>query len=82
LIRAAREISSAAASADRELLAPAEQVRSSARAAFREGSGDVLKLMDAERLYADVQRAAIDLRLDAFAAAIAARFALGEEAIP
>lgn len=82
LIRAAREISSQAAIADRELLAPAEQVRSSARAAFREGSSDVLKLIDAERIFADVQRAATDLRLDAFAATIAARFALGEEAIP
>lgn len=82
LIRAAGAISTQAALADRELLAPAEQVRSSARAAFREGSSDVLKLIDAERVYADVRRAAIDLRLDAFAATVAARFALGEEEIP
>jgi cobalt-zinc-cadmium efflux system outer membrane protein len=82
LIRAAGAMSAQAALADRELLAPAEQVRTSARAAFREGSSDVLKLIDAERVYADVRRAAIDLRLDAFAVTVAARFALGEEAIP
>ena len=63
-------------------LDPAAQVRHAARAAFREGTADVLKLIDAERVHAEVQRAAIDLRLDALLTTIEARFALGEETIP
>ena len=61
---------------------PAEGVRSAARATFREGAADMLRLIDAERVYADVRRAALDLELDAYLAAIEARFALGQEEIP
>jgi cobalt-zinc-cadmium efflux system outer membrane protein len=82
LARASRTIAGRASLARDELLAPAEGVRRAARAAFREGAVDVLKLIDAERVYADVNRAAIDLRLDALLATIEARFALGEETIP
>jgi cobalt-zinc-cadmium efflux system outer membrane protein len=82
LARASRTIAARASLARDELLAPAEGVRRAARAAFREGAVDVLKLIDAERVYADVNRAAIDLRLDALLATIEARFALGEETIP
>jgi outer membrane protein TolC len=57
-------------------------VRSAALAAFREGSADILQLIDAERVYAEAQRAVIDLRLEAVLTIIEARFALGEEAIP
>jgi outer membrane protein TolC len=64
------------------LLEPAEAVRNSARAAFREGAVDVLKLIDAERVYADVRRTALELRLEALLATIEARFALGEETLP
>jgi outer membrane protein TolC len=42
----------------------------------------MLRLIDAERVYADVRRAALDLQLDAYLAAIEARFALGQEEIP
>ena len=57
-------------------------MRNAALAAFREGTTDVLKLIDAERVYADVRRAALELRLDALAATLEARFAMGEEMLP
>jgi cobalt-zinc-cadmium efflux system outer membrane protein len=82
LLRAAAAISAQAANADDELLGPAEEVRAAALAAFREGSTDVLKVIDAERVYTDVRRAAVDLRLDALLTTIEARFALGEETLP
>jgi cobalt-zinc-cadmium efflux system outer membrane protein len=82
LIRAAATIADRARRAPAELLSPAENVRRAARASFREGAADVLKLIDAERVYADVQRAAIELRLDALLATLEARFAVGEETIP
>ena len=82
LIRAATAISAQAATAAADLLGPAGEVRDSALAAFREGSTDVLKVIDAERVYTDVRRAAVDLRLDALLTTIEARFALGEEALP
>ncbi len=82
LVDMARLLSERSARAASALLAPAEGVRNAARATFREGTTDVLKLIDAERIYADVQRAALELRLDALAAALEARFALGEESLP
>ncbi len=82
LIRAAHTITDQAARAPRDLLEPAEDVRRAALAAFREGTADVMKLIDAERVYADVNRAAIELRLDALLTTIEARFAIGEETIP
>lgn len=82
LVRAAQTITEQAAKAPRELLEPAEDVRRAALAAFREGTADVMKLIDAERVYADVNRAAIELRLDALLTTIEARFAIGEEMIP
>lgn len=82
LIEAARTLSVRADRAAQELLQPAEAVRSAALATFREGTTDVLKLIDAERVYADVRRAALELRLEALAATLEARFALNEESIP
>jgi cobalt-zinc-cadmium efflux system outer membrane protein len=82
LVRAAQALSSRAASAGEDLLAPAEVVREAARSAFREGSVDVLKLIDAERIYGEVRRVAIDLQLEAIASTIEARVALGEEPLP
>jgi outer membrane protein TolC len=49
---------------------------------FREGATDVLKLVDAERIYADVRREALSLAIDAYVTAIEARFALAQEEIP
>lgn len=82
LTRAAQTMTDRAGRAPMELLAPAEGVRRAALASFREGAVDVLKLIDAERVYTEVNRAAIELRLDALLATIEARFALGEEARP
>ena len=50
MLRAARMLAEQAAKAEAELLAPAEGVRRAALAAFREGTADVLKLIDAERV--------------------------------
>ena len=66
----------------RDLLGPAEGVRNAAQAMFREGATDVLKLVDAERIYADVRREALALAIDAYVAAIEARFAVAQEDIP
>jgi cobalt-zinc-cadmium efflux system outer membrane protein len=81
-VRAARILTEQAKRAPDDLVAPAEGVPPAALAAYREGSADILQLIDAERVYADVQRAVIDLRLEAVLTTIEARFALGEEAIP
>jgi cobalt-zinc-cadmium efflux system outer membrane protein len=81
-VEAARALDAQAARIDRELLVPAEGVRNAAQALFREGAADVLKLVDAERVYADVRREALALRADAYVAAIEARFAIGEEDLP
>lgn len=81
-VGAATALSDSAARVQNELLAPAEGVRNAAQAMFREGAADVLKLVDAERIYADVRREALSLAVDAYVAAIEARFALAQEDIP
>jgi len=81
-VRAARVLTEQVKRASDDLVAPADGVRRAALAAFREGSADILQLIDAERVYAEVQRAVIDLRLETVLTIIEARFALGEEAIP
>jgi cobalt-zinc-cadmium efflux system outer membrane protein len=78
-IDAARLLSEQAERAPTELLAPAEGVRTAARSSFREGAADVLKLVDAERVYLDARREALQLRLGAFQMAAEARLALGKE---
>jgi outer membrane protein, heavy metal efflux system len=70
-----------AARVDDDLLKPAELVRTAARSAFREGATDILLLVDAERVYVDARREAVQLRLDAIAAALEARLLLGEEIV-
>ena len=49
-----------------ELLAPAEDVRQAALASFREGTADVLKLIDAERVHAEVRLTAAGPRVVAW----------------
>jgi cobalt-zinc-cadmium efflux system outer membrane protein len=82
LIATAQALSQRSARSERELLAPADAVRNAARAAFREGTADVLRLIDAERVYGDVRRAAIELRLEALTATLEARLAVGLEILP
>lgn len=82
LATAAQVLLARAATVGRELVAPAEAVRSATQAALREGTGDVLRVLDAERVVRDASRLAIELRLDALTAAVEARLAVGEEPLP
>jgi cobalt-zinc-cadmium efflux system outer membrane protein len=78
-IEGARLLAAQADRAGTDLLTPAEGVRTAARSSFREGAADVLKLVDAERVYLDARREALQLRLGAFEMAAEARIALGKE---
>jgi len=64
------------------LVAPARLARDAGRAAFREGTGNLLRLVDAERTYAEVELVALDLWHDAVLAAVELRRALGEDLLP
>ena len=79
---AARVLTAQAARATDELVTPAQIARQAARAAFREGTGDALALVDADRVHLDTQREALALQFDAVAASIRARLALGEDPVP
>ena len=79
IVRHAQALAERAASIDRELIEPADVVRTAARAAFHEGASEILTLVDAERLYLEAHREALQLRLDALAAAFELRLMLGEE---
>jgi outer membrane protein TolC len=79
---AARMLSEHAARVARDLVHPAIVAQRAARAAFREGTGDALALVDADRVYLDTQREALAVQLDAAAASILARLALGEDPLP
>jgi cobalt-zinc-cadmium efflux system outer membrane protein len=78
---AARTLGERATRVDADLLTPADTVRTAARSAFREGATDILMLVDAERVYVDARREAVQLKLDAIAAALEARLLLGEEIV-
>lgn len=79
---AARASAARAAGVARDLVGPAELVRAAAAVALAEGQVDVLRLLDAERVVREAKHVEIDARLDAVAAAIAARMAAGEEPLP
>jgi outer membrane protein TolC len=64
------------------LVGPARAARDAARAAYHAGALDVLRLVDAERVATEAALVAIDLEIDAVAAAIEARLAAGEEPLP
>jgi cobalt-zinc-cadmium efflux system outer membrane protein len=81
LLTATVLIAESARAAD-HLVTPAEIARQAARAAFREGTGDALALVDADRVHLDTQREALTLQLDAASASIRARLALGEDPLP
>lgn len=82
LVETAQTLAERASRATSELLQPAGAVRDASLATFREGAADVMRLIDAERVYADVRRTALELRLEALYAVLEARFALGEERVP
>lgn len=79
---AARQLAAQALRSDADLVTPAGIVRTAARSVFVEGRGDVLQLVDAERVYGEASREALELRLDATLALIQARLALGETPLP
>lgn len=79
---AATELSRRATDAAIRLTQPAAVVRNAARAAFTSGAGDLLRLVDAERVWADVHLTVDALAIEALRATIEARLALAEEAIP
>lgn len=82
MLRRAVALQERAVRVERDFLQPAEVVRTAAQAAFREGGGDVLRLVDAERVYLEAGRDALDLKLDAVVACLRVRLALGEEVVP
>lgn len=81
-LAAARELAQRTDEAATRLVAPATIVRDAARAAFAAGAGDLLRLVDAERVYADARLAVTELTINAVLASIEARLALAEDAIP
>jgi cobalt-zinc-cadmium efflux system outer membrane protein len=82
LLRSAAALRERAAGAEARLIGPADVVRQAARAAFREGTFDVLRVLDAERAWTEARHRALVLRLDATLAALRARIALGQEVTP
>lgn len=81
-LQAAGTLARRSRDADARLVAPAAVVRSAARAAFESGAGDLLRLVDAERVFADARMAVNALQNDAIQAAIEARLALAEDPVP
>ena len=81
-VLAARVLGEEATRIAETLVEPAVVAQRAARAAFREGTGDALSLVDADRVYLDSQREALAVQLDAATASIRARLALGEDPLP
>ena len=81
-LRTARRLAGAAADAEAQLVAPATVAHAAMRSAFDLGAADILLVVDAERAFADARLLENDLRIEAVAAAIAARLALGEAPLP
>ena len=78
----ARRLAEVAAGSEAQLVRPATIARTAMRSAFDLGAADLLLLVDAERAFADARLLANDIRIEAVAAAIAARLALGEAPLP
>lgn len=81
-LAAAHELTRRNAVASARLVDPANQVRTAARAAFASGAGDLLRLVDAERVYADARLAVTDLSNQALVSIVEARLALAEDPMP
>ena len=79
---AAGRLSERARDVRARLVEPARGARDAARAAFASGALDILRLVDAERVFTDATLVAIDIEIDAIAAAIEARLAAGEDPLP
>jgi hypothetical protein len=79
---AVERLTAHAATIERRQVEPAHIVRLAARAAFVEGAGDVLRLVDAERVHAEAWLELNDVRLDAVLAVITLRLSRSEEPLP
>jgi cobalt-zinc-cadmium efflux system outer membrane protein len=79
---AAEALIARARDARRQLVEPALGARDAARSAFSLGALDVLRLVDAERVYTEAALVATDIEAEAVLAAIEARLAAGEEPLP
>jgi cobalt-zinc-cadmium efflux system outer membrane protein len=77
-----RSLAARAERMEQDLLAPAAGVRHAARVAFEEGTGEIVALVDAERVYLEARRTAIGTRAEAVAAATAWRIFSGETTAP
>jgi cobalt-zinc-cadmium efflux system outer membrane protein len=82
VLHAAQELGARARTIDEQLLKPVLIVRNAAQTAFQEGTGTVLQLVDAERVYTEARREALTIKLDAYAAAFEARLLVNGEALP
>jgi outer membrane protein TolC len=82
LVETARVFHARSASLERELLAPAATARIAALARFREGAGDILEVVDAERVWSDVNRESLAIRLEALLLQTEIGLRLGEEIAP
>lgn len=82
LIQSAQALTERAQHVDQQLLQPAEIVRTAARSSFREGAANILQLVDAERVYTETQREALELQLEAYAKSFEAHLLLKEDGQP
>lgn len=78
----AQRLAEAAVTAGAHLVEPATIARTAMRSAFDLGAADLLRVVDAERALADARLLENDIRIEALAATIAARLALGEAPLP
>jgi cobalt-zinc-cadmium efflux system outer membrane protein len=81
-LNAARRLLEQATAVERLQAEPAGIVLIAARTAFIEGAGDLLRLVDAQRIHAEALRDALDVRLDALLAYFEYRLLAGEEPLP
>lgn len=78
----ARRLTETAAESALRLVEPATIARTAMRSAFELGAADPLRVVDAERAFAEARLLENDIQMEAVAAAVAARLALGEGPLP
>lgn len=78
----ALRLAEAAADTAAQLVEPTTIARTAMRSAFDLGAADVLLVVDVERAFANARLLENDIQIEAVAAAIAARLALGEAPLP
>lgn len=82
VVQAAQELAERVRNIDQQLLQSAEVVRNAARASFREGAANILQLVDAERIYTEAHREALELKLEAYAKTFEAHLRLTQKGQP